>query len=325
MPGKPFQSKLDEYHDEIRQWRANKLSYRKISDRLNEMYQLNVTHNAVYSYVTAKSRQNVFRKRFFDGLDQDLRDGLMQQIIAIWTHDSTAIEGNSLTLGETNQILQFGLTINGKPLKDHEEVYGHAKAIELIERITDNGLIREVDLFALHQAVMPQSAFDIHKPIGDWKKEYNGTMGVVDEKAVYKTYANPLHVPTLMSVWFKEFNHQLNNVDDFESACELYSWSHLSFVRIHPFFDGNGRLARLLANIPMLLAGYPPIVISNEKRSEYIQLLWNYQLTLDELIPGLDMVPTNKHSKAFFKFIKEEYKAIDILLNEAWQEQEKRK
>ena len=325
MPGKPFLSKLDKYHDEIRQWRSDKLSYRKITARLNEKYQLNVTHNAVFSYVKAQSRQNVFRKRFFDGLDKDLRDGLMQQIIAVWTHDSTAIEGNSLTLGETHQILQFGLTINGKPLKDHEEVYGHAKAIELIERITDNGFISEADLFALHQAVMPQSAFDIHKPIGNWKKEYNGTMGVVDEKTVYKTYANPLHIPKLMAAWLKEFNQQLDELDNFESACQLYSWAHLSFVRIHPFFDGNGRMARLIANIPMLLAGYPPIVISNEKRSEYIQLLWNYQLTLDELILGLDMVPANKHSKEFFKFIKEEYKAIDLLLNEAWQEQEKRK
>ena len=69
---------------------------------------------------------------FYDHLDPDIRTILLAQIRNVWTHNSTSLEGNSLTLGETDFILEEGLTIQGKPLKDHNEVYGHAKAIELI-------------------------------------------------------------------------------------------------------------------------------------------------------------------------------------------------
>ena len=56
-----------------------------------------------------------------------------------------------------------------------------------------------------------------------------------------------------------------------------YLFAHVSFVRIHPFFDGNGRIARLLANLPVLCAGFPPIVVPSEARLDYISELWDYQ------------------------------------------------
>ena len=69
---------------------------------------------------------------FLQNLDNDIRDALLIQLRNLWTHTSTAIEGNTLTLGETAFVLEEGLTISGKPLKDHEEVVGHARAIDLI-------------------------------------------------------------------------------------------------------------------------------------------------------------------------------------------------
>ncbi len=69
---------------------------------------------------------------FLNGLDDDLRKALLIQFRNLWTHTSTAIEGNTLTLGETAFVLEEGLTISGKPLKYHEEVVGHARAIDLI-------------------------------------------------------------------------------------------------------------------------------------------------------------------------------------------------
>ena len=92
---------------------------------------------------------------FYDHLDPDIQTILLAQIRNVWTHNSTSLEGNSLTLGETDFILEEGLTIQGKPLKDHNEVYGHAKAIELIYELLntppkpikpvciDNGLLVE--------------------------------------------------------------------------------------------------------------------------------------------------------------------------------------
>lgn len=69
---------------------------------------------------------------FLKDLDNDIRDELLAQLRNLWTHTSTAIEGNTLTFGETAFVLEEGLTISGKPLKDHEEVVGHAKAIDLV-------------------------------------------------------------------------------------------------------------------------------------------------------------------------------------------------
>lgn len=69
---------------------------------------------------------------FLQNLDNDIRDALLIQLRNLWTHTSTAIEGNTLTLGETAFVLEEGLTISGKPLKDHEEVVGHARAIDLV-------------------------------------------------------------------------------------------------------------------------------------------------------------------------------------------------
>ena len=72
------------------------------------------------------------KKYFYDHLDEDIKNRLLAQIRNVWTHHSTSLEGNSLTLGETDFLLEEGLTIQGKPLKDHNEVYGHAKAIARI-------------------------------------------------------------------------------------------------------------------------------------------------------------------------------------------------
>ena len=66
---------------------------------------------------------------FFQNLDLDLKAALKAQLHDLWTHTSTALEGNALTLGETKFVIEEGLTVSGKPLKDHQEVVGHARAI----------------------------------------------------------------------------------------------------------------------------------------------------------------------------------------------------
>ncbi len=91
---------------------------------------------------------------FLKDLDNDIREALLVQLRNLWTHTSTAIEGNTLTLGETAFILEEGLTISGKPLKDHEEVVGHAKAIDLVYDFIRTGAdLNENDLLDLHKAV----------------------------------------------------------------------------------------------------------------------------------------------------------------------------
>lgn len=129
---------------------------------------------------------------FLKNLDKDLQKALIIQLRNLWTHASTAIEGNTLTLGETAFVLEEGLTVSGKPLKDHEEVVGHARAIDLIYgMLNQDAPLNEEALFNLHKAVQTHVVLDVYKPVGDWKKEPNSTVGVVDEKQMVFNMRHP--------------------------------------------------------------------------------------------------------------------------------------
>lgn len=318
MPGKPFQSKLRPHETEVFALRDQGMSFRNLAGELNRKYGLTVTHNAVFSFV--KARRAVAKKGhqlFFEGLSGDLRDTLIRQIAAVWTHDSTAIEGNTLTLGETVKILELGLTINGKPLREHQEVYGHARAIELIYRMIRQHTITESDLFNLHRAVMDKAPMDVMNPVGDWKQEFNGTTGVVNGRSIYMDYASPLDVPALMIRWLKEFNRTLNKATTPSRAISLYTRAHMILVRIHPFFDGNGRVARLVANLPVLRGGLPPIVIPSARRSDYIDLLWDYQNAVGPMRRNSRLLPSHPAISRFETLVREAWTQSVILVEEA--------
>ena len=303
MPGKPFQSKLLPFKDELFALLDAGRTYRQVAEELNRIHGLAVTHNAVFSFV--KSRRKV--RLFYEGISPDIRDQLLKQVAAVWTHDSTAIEGNTLTLGETVKVLELGLTISGKPLREHQEVYGHARAIDLIYRMILQPKVTQEDLFALHCAVMPPSPIDAQNPVGAWKQAYNGTTGVANGQSIYMEYADPLDVPTLMKRWLAEFNETFDKTRRPADAIDAYICAHIGFVRIHPFFDGNGRVARLVANIPVLRGGHPPIVVPKERRSDYIDLLWEYQNAVGKIQYNAPLIPAHPCIERF-----------KVLLNEEW-------
>ncbi len=317
MPGKPFQSKLKPYETELRELLASGGGFRGAAQEINRRHGLNVSHNAVFSFLKSRPAPRSERGLFYDGLPADLRDQLLKRIAAEWTHESTAIEGNTLTLGETHKVLELGLTIGGKPLRDHQEVYGHARAIDLIYDMVGRTLTRE-DIFALHRAIMPLSAVDSLNPVGDWKKDFNGTTGVVDGKSVYMEYAAPSDVPRLMDRWLTDFN-KTRPINRPAQAIAAYVQTHLIFVRIHPFFDGNGRMARLIANIPVLAAGFPPILVPMSRRAEYIDLLWRYQNAVDRIDRGSRLLPSHPALRKFESLLLEEWQKSTSLVEEARQ------
>ncbi|NOQ23007.1 MAG: Fic family protein [Candidatus Aegiribacteria sp.] len=271
------------------------------------MHGLTISHNSVFSFLKTRDRVTQKAVLFYEGLPEDILSSLLKQISALWTYDSTAIEGNTLTLGETIKVLELGLTISGKPLKDHEEVYGHAKAIDLIYDLMKKEKIESEDLFNLHRCVMQKSAIDSMRPVGDWKRDFNGTTGMRDDKPVYMEYASPTDTPKLMSRWIKEFNRKLNTANSWVKSINIYSWIHLSFVRIHPFFDGNGRVVRLIANLPLLRCGQPPILISMKRRVEYIDLLWTYQNAIGQIKAGDRLLAPHETISSFKEMLREEW------------------
>jgi Fic family protein len=271
----------------------------------------------VFSFLKTREKPARPSRLFYEEFPADIRESLIKQFTALWTHESTAIEGNTLTLGDTVKVLELGLTISGKPLKDHEEVYGHAKAVELIYALLKAEKITEDDLFNLHRCVMQKSAIDSLRPVGGWKRDYNGTTGVRDGKPVYMEYARPDDTAALMTRWIKEFNRKLNTATSAAKAVNVYAWTHLSFVRIHPFFDGNGRIARLIANLPLLKNGNPPLLISPEHRAEYIDLLWTYQTAVGVIQRFDRLLPPHPAVATFKSFLRSEWKESLRLIEEA--------
>jgi Fic family protein len=247
----------------------------------------------------------VTMNHFVSHLDNDLANTLVTQLRDFWTHHSTAIEGNSLTLGETAFVLQEGLAVGGKPLKDHLAVVGHAKAIGLIYDLAQNNtLFTEKELFKLSRMVQGGQVSDVHGPAGGWKKEPNSTVGVVDGKPVAFEFATPADVPSLMTSWF-DLYHDLDRClvpEDRDGAIRSHVALHASFVRIHPFSDGNGRLARLVANLPVIRSGLPPVIIPRQQRKAYMDILAVYHFHTGRIKAGDELVPDHDALKPFSEF-----------------------
>ncbi len=272
---------------------------------------------------------------FLKDIPKHRRTGLLEQIRDLWTHNSTALEGNTLTLGDTHAVLGMGLTVSGKPLREHQEIVGHAKAIDLLYQCLDRALTKEI-IFDLHKAVQTDIVNDIFKPLGNWKVEVNGTYAMsyaandtnkTEGKQVFIEYAHPLHVDSLMTLLIDYINGvDVTNIG-LKNASECYAKIHMAFVHIHPFWDGNGRLARLLANIVLLKAGLPPLVIEKSQRREYIECLAEYQITVGQLKIGQlkagsinenpELWPNEKALDPFIIFCENAYEATKTLIEEA--------
>jgi Fic family protein len=265
--------------------------------------------------------------KFLDELDNDLKAALLAQLRDLWTHTSTALEGNTLTLGETAFVLAEGLTISGKPLKDHQEVVGHAHAIELLYCLLDrHALITQDDLFLLHRAVQTSIVVDIYQPIGAWKREPNGTNALTSEgKQTFIDYASPVDVPVLMTEWLVMLNVALDASLNKEEALAAYTGLHQAFVRIHPFADGNGRMARLVANLPVLKSGLPPILIDRTRRRDYLQCLSSYDLQVGPARSGNALLPESDLRDTFRKFCRECWQASLDLVAEMKERQQVRR
>ncbi len=262
--------------------------------------------------------------QFLKGLDDDLRLSLLKQLRDLWTHNSTAMEGNALTLGDTHFLLEEGLTISGKPLKDHQEVIGHARAIEVLYTSLSESLSESV-IFNLHKAIQTEKITDVYKPTGNWKVEANGTYTVTDEGAqTFIEYALPAYVPELMS----ELIYYVNSIDidalTLKNAHQYYARLHMGIVHVHPFWDGNGRIARLIANIPLLKAGLPPLVIPQAKRRTYIQILAKYQVAVGQLNASSGVWPEPGRLKDFEQFCDSVFSATKGLVEESFLLQTKR-
>ena len=185
---------------------------------------------------------------------------LHEDLILRWTYHSNAIEGNTLTLLETKVVLE-GITVGGKALREHFEAINHRDAILYVEDIIKKQEpFSEWQIRNIHQLIL--------KNIDDENAGRYRQQNVLISGAT----TNPPDYTLLndkMAQFIDCYNKEAQNLHPIERAAKV----HADFVGIHPFIDGNGRTSRLLMNLELLKAGYPPSVITVENRLAYYEAL----------------------------------------------------
>ena len=201
------------------------------------------------------------KKKQLDDLKPLSRDALkkiLEDIRLRHTYHSDAIEGNTLTLKETKLVLEEGITIGGKPLKDHIEIRNDAEAFDLmVDLVHDKKSISQHAIQQIHEAVTK----GVLKDAGRYR---TGNVRITGSAV---TSPNYLKIVRLM----KEY---IQNIEKFKiNTIKKSAFIHHRIVWIHPFFDGNGRVARLLTNLYLMKKGYPPIILKKEDRKKYYKTL----------------------------------------------------
>ena len=178
------------------------------------------------------------------------------------TYNSNAIEGNSLTLKETFLVINEGITVKNKPLKDHLEAKDHYSAIEYLYDLVDKDkkhTISEKLIRSIHEIIVQETE---KEQAGKYR---NANVYIAGAK---HTPPDAFEVPRLMNELIKWLG-QNKKMD----VVELAALFHHKLVHIHPFFDGNGRTARLIMNLLLMQAGYPLAIIFKNDRRKYYNIL----------------------------------------------------
>ena len=220
---------------------------------------------------------------------QGKRDYLQQNISALpepvlknyedtfaveYTHNSTAIEGNTLSLMETKLVLEDKLSIGGKELREIYEVVNHDKAFAYVRKCVtegkplDEGIVKDI-----HELLM-ENIFQ------------GGIYRNVEVRITGAAHRPP--PPNRMYSEIKNFYAGLPHKDGF-NPIELAAWTHAEFVKIHPFADGNGRTSRLIMNYQLMAHGFLPVSIPKESRLDYFDALEAYAIN-GNLEPFADMI-----------------------------------
>lgn len=187
---------------------------------------------------------------------------LNEEFIVEYTYNSNAIEGNTLTLRETDLVLR-GLTIAQKPLKDHLEAVGHKEAFDFVsELVKDNVPISESIIKQIHYLVLADKKEDR----GVYRRVPVRIMGAQHEPV------QPYLIEPKMEQLLRDF------VESTEHIVTKLARFHIEFEDIHPFIDGNGRTGRLLVNLELMKAGFPPIDIKFTDRIAYYNAFDEYHV-----------------------------------------------
>jgi Fic family protein len=215
-----------------------------------------------YDLLQRKKKQLDTHRPLSPALVKNLYDWFKVEL----TYTSNAIEGNTLTRIETAVVIEKGLTVGGKSLKEHLEATNHAQALDYIQTLVNKkpSQLAEKDLLNIHNIIL--------KGIDNENAGHYRSVAVRISGSTV-VMPNPRKVPDLME-GFQSWLVSKHKMHPVAFAGE----AHYRFVTIHPFVDGNGRAARLLMNLLLMQYGYPPAIIRKRDRLVYISSLESAQL-----------------------------------------------
>ena len=251
------QGKIDGVIRKGRAWMIPAGAEKPIDGRTTRYQRNDSPYGALFAEVDALKAELDKRRPLTQGELQRLRD----EFLVEYTYNSNAIEGNTLTLQETALVLE-GITIDKKPLKDHLEAVGHRDAFLYVEELVKNKVpFSERIIKEIHTLVL----MDRPEDRGVYRRIPVRIMGA------YHVPPDPVLVPEQMERLVAEFEGS-KKLHPIERAALF----HLKFEGIHPFVDGNGRTGRLILNLMLMQAGYPPINVKYSDRKRYYEAFDEY-------------------------------------------------
>ena len=221
-------------------------------------------HQSDHPQMDARLTERIKRKKAqldqFRPLPRDTVRRLNDDLRVFLTYHSNAIEGNSLTLQETQMVIDYGITIHGHPMREYLEAINHAEAYQYV-----------IALVEKREPITRKTILSLHSLVMDKILEANGKFRTVP---VYIRGSNMTPLPAreverLMREWVAWLHGKGLEYD----PVIRFAIAHHGFEGVHPFIDGNGRVGRLLLNLMLMREGYPPALLLNDWRTRYMHAL----------------------------------------------------
>ncbi len=248
------EGKIPGAHQEGRGWKIPIDAQKPVDRRLK-------SKESILTQIDRKKNELDTRRPLTEGELERLNEEFTTE----YTYNSNAIEGNTLTLRETDLVLR-GLTIDQKPLKDHLEAIGHKEAFDYVRvLVKENAPLTENIIKQIHYLVLAD------------KKDDRGIYRRIPVR-ILGAHHEPVQ-PYLILPKMEQLLHDYS-ADRSHIVTKLARF-HIEFEGIHPFIDGNGRTGRLLVNLELMKAGYPPIDIKYADRITYYNAFDAYHIKHD--------------------------------------------
>jgi len=212
-------------------------------------------------------------------LTKEQHNKINQKFRLEWNFNSNSMEGNTLTIEETRSVMVGNLDVHQKPIKDVLEMKGHDEVIADILKIGKGELrLSEKRIKEIHAGIMHEEDPEMKKKIGEWKKVNNEIINNKGEKHAFDDWE---FVPEKMHDLLNRTNAAIDaiilNKKNAPHPVDVALQFHLEYLQIHPFYDGNGRTARILTNLILIALGYTPFWITKSERSIYYTYISDIQ------------------------------------------------